>query len=203
MLLLVVLVVVVAMIASRFIDLSGNPYPFTKRGQLFTQVEQIFLQLLEAAVGNEFRIVSRVRMNELIDFKQGVTARNRRAALVKAKAKTLDFVLLDKDTLQVVAAIDLVNNNDKNGHKAQQDWFVNGALETCGIPLIRMKVRNDYKINHVREAIMFKIGKKIAPKPMIRGTRAAARQAPRPKPAVLSPSQARLASPNPTALVQL
>lgn len=159
-LLILVLVVVAAVIASKYTH-SGNPYPFTQKKALFTQVETAFLNLLETAVGSEYKIVSRVRLVDILDFQPGIDEKSRRSALIKAQHKQLDFVLLDKSSLKIVAAIDLVNNASKNGHKASKDWFVNGSLESAGIPLIRMKVKSGYKAAEVRQAILFKLGKPL------------------------------------------
>ena len=194
LLLILVLVVGASVVASKFNDDGGNPYPFTRKQTVFTQVEGAFLNLLERAVGDQYKIVSRVKLIDVIDCKQGLSVKSKRAALAKAKNKQLDFVLIDKEKLTIIAAVDLVNNANKDGHKAQRDWFVNGALESAGIPHIRMKVKSGYRPSEVRDAIMFKLGKP------------AATQTQRPlrnrshKPAVLSPSQAKAQT---TALAEI
>ncbi|WP_372766982.1 DUF2726 domain-containing protein [Pseudoalteromonas sp.] len=191
-LLILVLVVVAAFIASKFTH-SGNPYPFTQKKSLFTQVETAFLNLLEKAIGSDYKIVSRVRLIDILDFQPGTDDKSRRSALAKAQNKQLDYVLLDKESLKIVAAIDLVNNASKNGHKAKKDWFVNGALESAGIPLIRIKVKSGYKAQEVRQAILFKLGKQVNNSKPIR--KSTIKSTP-----VLSPSQVKSQS---TALAQV
>ncbi len=184
---ILLLVIAASLIASRFSDGNENPYPFARKKELYTQVETAFLGLLERAVGDNYRIVSRVKLTDIIECKQGLSGKSRRIAMTKAKNKQLDFVLLDKEKMTIVAAVDLVNNANRDGHKAQRDWFVSGALETAGIPHIRMKVKSGYQTAQVREAILFKIGKP-QPKPM---------HVTRPRvirPAVLSPSQVKAQS---------
>lgn len=191
---ILVLVVGASIFVSKFNDDGGNPYPFTRKQSVFTQVESAFLNLLERAVGDQYKIVSRVKLIDVIDCKEGLSVKSKRAAIAKAKNKQLDFVLIDKEKMTIVAAVDLVNNANKDGHKAQRDWFVNGALEAAGIPHIRMKVKSGYRPSEVRNAIMFKIGK------------LGSSQTQRPvrnrvsKPAVLSPSQAKAHS---TALAEI
>lgn len=180
---ILVLVVIVSFVATKFTDNNENPYPFVRKKELYTQVETAFLQLLERAVGEQYRIVSRVKLADIIDCKSGLSDKSKRIALTKSKNKQLDFVLLDKEKLTIVAAVDLVNNANKDGHKAQRDWFVSGALETAGIPHIRMKVKAGYRADDVRNAILFKIGKMGAAK-VNKPTRK-----PVAKPAVLSPAQ--------------
>lgn len=190
---ILVLVVGASVVASKFTDDGGNPYPFTRKQSVFTQVESAFLNLLERAVGDQYKIVSRVKLIDVIDCKQGLSVKAKRAAINKVKNKQLDYVLIDKEKLTIVAAVDLVNNANRDGHKAQRDWFVNGALEAAGIPHIRMKVKSGYKPSEVRDAIMFKLGK-----PAVQSSRPVRTRVN--KPAVLSPSQAKAHS---TALAEI
>ena len=69
LLLLVVLVVAAALLASRFMQ-HGNPFPVSRKATLFTQVERNFMLLLEQAVNGEYKIMNRVKMLDLLDFKQ-------------------------------------------------------------------------------------------------------------------------------------
>ena len=78
--LLVLLAAVAAFIVSRFIH-HGNPFPFTKRGQLFTQVERSFLNLLEKAVGDKYKIINRVKLADILELKSNADSKTRRAAL--------------------------------------------------------------------------------------------------------------------------
>ncbi|ESP92699.1 MULTISPECIES: DUF2726 domain-containing protein [Pseudoalteromonas] len=180
------LVVIASIVISKYTDVGGNPYPFNRKDSVFTTVEASFLQLLERAVGDRFKIVSRVKLVDVIECKPGLSKKARRSAITKAQNKQLDYVLVDKSTLNIVAAVDLVNNSNKNGHKAQKDWFVSGALESAGIPHIRMKIKSGYKSPEVRAAILFKLGQKPEQTKPVRNRSY--------KPAVLSPSQAKAAS---------
>jgi len=68
-------------------------------------------------------------------------------------------VLCRPDDLQVVAVVDLVNNSSKDGHKAAPDWFVSGALETAGIPYLRIKIKAGYTAADLQSALAAKLGK--------------------------------------------
>ena len=73
--------------------------------------------------------------------------------------------------MRIIAAVDLVHHA-KGGHKSKQDWFINGALEAAGIPHIRIKVKAGYKVEEIRNGILYKIGKKERtnpPEPIIKG----------------------------------
>ena len=182
--LLVGLVIIITMVASHFIDTS-NPYPFKKKPQLFTSVERGFLALLDKAIGSDYLIINRVRLDELIETKDMVQGRVKRSAMLKASNRYIDYVLCEPNTLKVVAAVDLVHQT-VGGHKSKPDWFVNGALEAAGVPHIRIKVKSGYAVEEIRNGILYKIGKKeraFTPEPIIKGN------IPRRPVAALSPGQ--------------
>lgn len=169
LLLLVALVVVVALVASRFVD-QGNPFPFQKRGSIFSQVERAFLRLLEKAVTDHYKVMSRVKLADVIDFKKSTTSKTKRSALLKLNSKYLDFVLCNPDDMSIVAVIDLVNPTGKQGHKASPDWFVSGALEAAGIPYIRMKIKQGYSLEEIQQCLINRIGAPIRKtEPIIKG----------------------------------
>ena len=169
-LVLAVLVVVAAFLASRFMN-HGNPFPFSKKSSLFTQVERSYLNMLEQAVKGKYKIMNRVKMADILDLKSNVDAKSRIAASVKLNAKYLDFVLCDPEDMSIVAVVDLVNNNSKNGHKAVPDWFVSGAFEAAGIPYIRMKIKTGYTIADIQQGLAAKIGQSnLKPEPLLKGT---------------------------------
>ncbi len=167
---LAVLVAVAAFLASRFVS-HGNPFPFNKKNSLFTQVERSYLNLLEQAVKGKYKVISRVKMADILELKSNVDAKSRIAASVKLNAKYLDFVLCDPEDMSIVAAVDLVNNNSKDGHKAIPDWFVSGAFEAAGIPYVRMKIKAGYSIADIQQGLAAKLGQQaLKPEPLLKGT---------------------------------
>ncbi|HAW91575.1 MULTISPECIES: DUF2726 domain-containing protein [unclassified Arsukibacterium] len=169
MLLLVALVVLVAMVASRFID-NSNPFQVQKRSSLFSPVERSFQNLLEKAVEGEYKILNRIKLADLIEVKGNANEKARRSTLVKLNAKYLDFVLCSTDDLRVIAVLDLVNNSNKDGHKAAPDWFVSGALEAAGVPYLRIKIKAGYTSTDLQQALAQRLGKPaVKAEPMYKG----------------------------------
>lgn len=160
-LLIIVLIMVLVIVAGAAIHLTqtGAPFPFQKRNALYSAPEVAFMIKLEQAVGDQFRVISRVKLNDLLQPEGSVKPRAAQMAKTKASNKSLDFVLLDRKTFEPVAAIDLVNTESKQGYKAKPDWFVRGALETVGIPHVRIRIKSGYKASEIRECLSAKIGK--------------------------------------------
>lgn len=169
LLLILLLVIVVAMVANRFIN-TGNPFPVQKKNSLFSPVERSFMQLLEKAVANDYKIMNRVKLADILELKNGTGDKARATTMLKLNTKYLDFVLCDPQDFSVVAVLDLVNNSSKEGHKAVPDWFVNGALDAAGIPYLRMKIKAGYTAADIQAAIAARLGKTIVkPEPMFKG----------------------------------
>ena len=153
---LMMLLIVVALGAIKLSD-GGVAFPFRRKPQLFTPVEHSFLNLIEQAMGREFRIVCRVRLNDLVSVRQTTNQKTARQALSRASSRQLDFVLVDKQDMSPVMAIDLVHSQGKEGYKAQKDWFVTGALDAAGLPHARIKVKSGYTVDDIRECLENKL----------------------------------------------
>lgn len=132
-------------------------FPFSVKKQLFTATERQFLNLIEQAVGSEFRVLCRVKLIDLLALKNNTKRKIASGALSRASNKQLDFVLCDRNDMTPVMAIDLVYGMGKDGHKVQRDYFVNGALDTASIPHVRIKAKNGYSIAEVRDCIEAKL----------------------------------------------
>ncbi len=202
--LLVVCAVAAALLISRFSH-HGNPFPFHKRQQLFTVVERSFLQLLERAVGDKYKIINRVKLADVLELKDNADDKSRRAAMQKLNAKYLDYVLCNSEDMSIVAVIDLVNNSNLQGHKAVPDWFVQGALETAGIPYVRMKVKAGYTVADIQQGLAAKLGNiPMALSPLIKGTVKRGPTRPvRPLASSTAPLAVPMAKPQTPALVQI
>ncbi|GMM70975.1 DUF2726 domain-containing protein [Alteromonas gracilis] len=153
---LMMLLILVALGAIKLSD-GGVAFPFRRKPQLFTPVEHTFLNLIEQAVGREFRIVCRVRLNDLIAVRQSTNKKTASQALSRASSRQLDFVLVNKHDMSPVMAIDLVHSQGKEGYKTQKDWFVTGALDAAGLPHARIKVKSGYTVDDIRECLENKL----------------------------------------------
>lgn len=169
---LMILLIVVAISAIKLSD-SGLAFPFKRKISLFSQTERHFIDLIEAAVGSEYRLLCRVKLSDIVALRQNTDKKTAKSALFRASGRQLDFVLCSREDMSPAVAIDLVHLQGKDGYKTQPDYFVNGALDAAHIPHLRIKVKKDYTVNEIRECIETKIApikrKQIKP-PMVHGT---------------------------------
>ncbi|MFT6898884.1 MAG: hypothetical protein ACJA13_003311 [Paraglaciecola sp.] len=169
---LMMLLIVVAIGAVKLNEPSLG-FPFKSKGNLFTAVERSFLELIEEAVGGQYRVMCRVKLGDILAVREKTDKKALKNALSRANGRQLDFVLCAKGDMTPVVAIDLVHSNGKEGYKSQRDWFVSGALDAARIPHLRIKVRSGYNARDIRECIEHKVAPmrpKAGKAPLIQGT---------------------------------
>jgi len=168
---LITLVVIVAVLASRLTD-NSFPFPFDSKKAIFTPAEKNFQNLVEQALGSNYRVLNRVRLSDVVTIRNGVSSRASQTAAKSAETKYLDFVICDRISMKLLGAIDLVDTQGR-GYKIKKDWFVSGSLEAASIPHLRIKVKANYTLAEIRSCIhtrlLGKTAANYAPEPKIKG----------------------------------
>ncbi|ALS97362.1 DUF2726 domain-containing protein [Lacimicrobium alkaliphilum] len=170
-----ILLMILIVIGVAAVKLNGETlaFPFKKRTNLFTPVERSFLDMLEKAIGDQYRVICRVKLSDVVALRQGTDKKTARSAMSRAGSRHLDFVLCDREDLSPVVAIDLVSPKGKEGYKGQRDWFVSSTLDAARIPHLRIKIKSGYSKEEIRNCIEAKLAPvryKEPAKPLIQGT---------------------------------
>lgn len=108
-------------------------YSFYRRKYLFTKNEFYFYKQLQKI--SEEKILIPLAKVRLADFVEVTSKSDYMKYFAKIRSKHIDFLLLDKETLKIVVAIEL----DDNSHSNEKDEFKNKLFEQINIPLIRCK----------------------------------------------------------------
>ena len=118
---------------------SETEPPYVKRGSLATEIELKFYKHLQAAVGGSWTIFSMVHLVEIIQARPGT--RNAQAWRNKTLDKRIDFVLCNHDSLEILLAIAL---DDASPESPEREQFIDSALASAGVPLLRVPVAEQY-----------------------------------------------------------
>ena len=132
---------------------KSQQYQYRKHKTLFTAAERSFLGVLDNAVGEQYRILGKVRIADVITPEKGMTRQHWQNAFNKISAKHFDFVLCDKQTLSVIAVIELDDKSHKQAKVVARDQLVEEACRTAELPLIRFEARRNYHLETVRAHI--------------------------------------------------
>ena len=164
---LISLIVVVALLASRLND-NSFPFPFDRKATIFTPAEKNFQTLVEQALGDDYRVLNRVKLADILTIRNGVSNKASQAAKNNAESKYLDFAICERQSMKLVGVIDLVDTSGK-GYKVKKDWFVSGALEAASIPHLRIKVKPSYSVKDIQNCINVRLFGGQGPAPKMKG----------------------------------
>ena len=126
---------------------------YKKIDRLFTKAERSFLGVLNQAVGNEFVIMGKVRLSDVIKPTGTGDRSGWQRAFNRITSKHLDFVACDPSDLSIRFAIELDDSSHHRGDRTARDQFLNDAMQSAGVPLHRFSAKRTYSLPEIRTAL--------------------------------------------------
>lgn len=133
--------------------LKQETYPYFKNTALLTPAEISFRHTLKMVVGNTYEINSKVRLADLISVHKGLSKSEWSKSFNQIKAKHLDFVLIDKETTEILCVIELDDATHNKPERHKRDNFLDAALKSANLPLLRFKAGHAYNSQKIGDAI--------------------------------------------------
>ncbi|MGK2231204.1 MAG: hypothetical protein ACI92O_000362 [Colwellia sp.] len=127
---------------------------YTQRGALFTVAERSFYGVLEQSISQEYKIFGKVRVADVLKPTSKMNKSDWQSAFNKISAKHFDYVLCQKDTLNVVAVVELDDKSHNSKRAISRDAFLEEACDGANLKLIRFKAQKGYQIDSVRKLII-------------------------------------------------
>lgn len=143
-------------------------YIYSCQKYLFTRTELTFYRALQAATQGQYLVFGKVRVADVLKPQTDNRA-DRQRAFNKISAKHFDFVLCDPVNLKVLAAVELDDSSHQRVDRIKRDDFLNQAVASAGLPLIRFPVQESYGQEAIQRNIAKTLGAvklKSAPKPI-------------------------------------
>lgn len=157
-LLAVVLVLWLATRKRRAASTDDDRPPYVLAGHLFSPAERAFLGVLDQVLGNDFRVLGKVRVAEVL----GIASCQTRAAWQKAfnriSAKHFDFLLCRPDDLRPVCAIELNDLSQTRSQRRRRDDFLHDACTAAGLPLVFFPAQRSYVPDEVHGVLQVALG---------------------------------------------
>jgi very-short-patch-repair endonuclease len=164
---LLVLIVIVIIVISFFkskksgISLSNSlfgaeptsPYHYGRKKYLMTQAENNFFKLLISSVGDRVNVFPQVRLSALLYRAKGIEHRYWYAALSRINQKSVDYILCDKLTGEILLAIELDDITHDTVIRQKRDSDVNEMLKEAGMPFMRFRDIRNLTQNIIRSQI--------------------------------------------------
>ncbi len=126
---------------------------YEKQAWLFSPAERSFLGVLEQALGQQYRIMGKVRLADIIKPKVG-SKRTWQRAFNQIQSKHIDFVACDPATLTVKFVIELDDASHNRPDRQDRDDFLNKALQSAGIPVYHFAARRTYSLQEIQKTVL-------------------------------------------------
>ncbi len=148
------LALVLAGLLALFLRGRRREYPYVAAEGLLTPAERAFYDVLVPAIGDDYRLFTKVRFADLIRPQAGLGRKRYAAAFSRISSKHADFVLCEPATLWVAGVIELDDRSHELPRAQASDHFKNEALAAAGIPILRVPAAREYDEAALRAAIL-------------------------------------------------
>lgn len=145
----VAVVVLVAVLSSLFTGRRRMPYQ--RREDFLTPAELVFFRVLERAVAGNWYIFPKVRIGDLLAVTEG--AENARGWFARVAQKHVDFVLAGRQAVRPLLVIELDDASHQRKDRIERDAFVDEALATAGLPILRIVCAKAYDAREIGRGI--------------------------------------------------
>jgi len=136
---------------------SAQSFTYSCQQYLFTRAEATFYRALQAAIAGQYLVFGKVRVADVLK-PQTDNRGDWQRAFNKISAKHFDFVLCDSDSLKVLATVELDDSSHQRVDRVKRDDFLNQAVASAGLPLIRFPVQAAYDPETIQRHIAQALG---------------------------------------------
>ncbi len=134
---------------------TGEAPRFALSRSVLTPPEQRFYISLLRAVDNQYSILAKVRLGDIVWLVNDPPDRKRHQSRVWCKH--VDFLLCDRVGLKPRLAIELDDPSHRYPDHAARDQFKNDLFAAVGLPLLRVELESSYRADVLRSQIAAKL----------------------------------------------
>ena len=113
--------------------------------------------MLRQAVENWAVICPKVSLSDVFTAKSSDYGEYR-TYTNKIDRKHIDFLLCEPGTMRPLAGLELDDKSHERSDRQARDDFVKHVFDAAGLPLVRVRVRREYPLNELREALRSRLG---------------------------------------------
>ena len=128
-------------------------FPYVARKHIYSKSERIFLGYLIRAMGEDYLIMGKVRVADILAVDSRLTIAKKKEAFEKITKDHVDYLLCDRQTMAVVCVVELYDPSFDPKHQIIRGSFLDKAFRSAGIPLIRFPKKEEYRIWDVKRSI--------------------------------------------------
>lgn len=131
--------------------IKKSNYHYYAKNYIMTQRESEFFKQLNEMLGSKWYIIPQVHLSALLNHK--VKGQNWNAAFKHINGKSVDYVLLSKETMKPVCAIELDDSTHDRADRTERDMEVERIFASAKIPLARLRKPEEMSRQEIVNAI--------------------------------------------------
>lgn len=135
----------------------ANPWsraPYERQEYFLSPAEKAFYDVLDALVGEDVVICPKPAVREVLRVR-GNVRRDRQKYFNWISQKHVDFVLCDRETMQILCAVELDDSSHERADRKQRDAFMDKAFRKAKLPLFHIPCRKSYGAKELNELCSF------------------------------------------------
>lgn len=147
---LLIIIVALVLILPRWKNRpSTASFPYVAHPVLLSPAEFAFLKVLDHAVDDGHRVFAKVRLADIVKVKSMPDRSAWARAFNQISAKHVDYVVCDRNSSQILYAVELDDRSHNRRDRRERDEFVNQAFVSAGIPLVHIRTAGTYTVEEV------------------------------------------------------
>ena len=124
---------------------------YERRASLLVSTERSFLDTLEGALDDRYRIYVKIRLADILQVPETTPPRERRKAEEAVNRQCVDFLVCERESMSILGAVMLdADDEEPTEERRRLEFQLETALSLAGIPLIRFPARSSYDPSEVR-----------------------------------------------------
>ena len=128
---------------------ADNEFPYQKIHTLLSPAERSLLGVIEKSLGSGYRVLSKIRLCDVVEVKKGLSRYAERRALHFSSTNYVEFLICRANDMSIRGAVELDDRTDNTPQGVRRDHFVDKVLKVSRIPLLRVKPMANYSISEI------------------------------------------------------
>ena len=116
--------------------IKKSQYKYYAKSYVMTSRENECFKILNEIFSSKWFVVPQVHLSALLDYR--VKGQNWNAAFRHINGKSVDFVLIGKESYKVICAIELDDSTHSKPDRIERDVEIERMFKEAGIPLARI-----------------------------------------------------------------
>ena len=129
---------------------TKRSYDYLRKDSVMTEAEASLFRRLERIATDRYYVFPQVHLSSLLDEK--VKGQSWKGALSAIQRKSVDFVLVDKESLKTAYAVELDDSTHDQPDRVERDGKVEQYFLNAGIPLVRLRGVNSMSDEDIENA---------------------------------------------------